>query len=178
MKTLLRPFFGCAVLAATGVMVTMVAGENFDCQNYNPNICTLDAIMFCLTNGTIVTGRCHAMRAVCVEKRTLDPTFAACGHHDNTKFDCEQYKANPFVCTKDLVPFCLANGTVVRGTCNAKQAVCKENQQLVDDFSACNKAGAGPNSNDQQTDDDSAATVACATVSLLVSSLLSAAFLL
>ncbi|KAL8586949.1 hypothetical protein ACOMHN_062360 [Nucella lapillus] len=148
MEKLLKSFLACAVFAA-GLMA--VTGESFDCGSYNPMICTADAIMFCLTNGTLITGRCHAMRAVCVEKKTMDSTFAACGRHDNSKIDCERYRQNPLLCTKDLIPFCLTNGTVVRGSCLATQAVCKENQQVDDDFSACNKAGAAPTSNDKQS---------------------------
>ena len=46
--------------------VLVVNGEVFDCDHFNPNICTLDAIPFCLANGTVVTGRCNAQRAVCM----------------------------------------------------------------------------------------------------------------
>ena len=44
----------------------VVRGEVFDCNKFNPNVCTLDAIPFCLSNGTMVTGRCSAQRAVCM----------------------------------------------------------------------------------------------------------------
>ncbi|XP_076445591.1 uncharacterized protein LOC143283292 [Babylonia areolata] len=141
MNNVMKSLFVCAVLTA-GLVTVTVSGEEFDCDNFNPMICTMDAIMYCLTNGTIVTGRCYAQRAVCLEGKTLDSTFAACGHSDTGHFDCQNYQANPLLCTKDLIPFCLSNGTVVRGTCRAKQAVCKENQRVEDDFSACNQAAA------------------------------------
>ena len=58
----------------------------------------------------------------CRDKVALDETFAACGHRRSDNFDCNAF--NPMVCTRDAIPFCLHNGTIVRGTCLAKRAVC------------------------------------------------------
>lgn len=38
---------------------------NFDCDNFNPMVCSKDTIPFCLTDGTAITGRCEAQKAVC-----------------------------------------------------------------------------------------------------------------
>eukprot|EP00745_Piridium_sociabile_P020228 TRINITY_DN30963_c0_g1_i2.p1 TRINITY_DN30963_c0_g1~~TRINITY_DN30963_c0_g1_i2.p1 ORF type:complete len:183 (+),score=38.79 TRINITY_DN30963_c0_g1_i2:150-698(+) len=164
----------------------MVATEKaFECDNFNPDICTLDSMMFCLTNGTVISGRCHAQRAVCLEARTMDSTFAACT--DGSEFDCDAYRANPLVCTKDLIPYCLDNATVIHGTCAAKQAVCTENRQVDDHFSTCNEA-AVPSSNDEHVhdeehthddddeDDHNSAVALTATVSLLLGLFLSTLF--
>ncbi|XP_025098731.1 uncharacterized protein LOC112566653 isoform X2 [Pomacea canaliculata] len=51
---------------------------NFDCDNFNPMVCSKDTIPFCLTDGTAITGRCEAQKAVCKEGKTIDPSFKAC----------------------------------------------------------------------------------------------------
>ncbi|KAK7487735.1 hypothetical protein BaRGS_00021002, partial [Batillaria attramentaria] len=116
------------------VLVT-VQGESFDCQSYNPNVCTVDAIPYCLVNGTVVRGKCVAQRAQCVDNVNVDATFAACPQ-TKTSFDCTNF--NPIICTKDAIKFCLNNGTIVTGTCFAKRAVCLENKQVDDTYHACN----------------------------------------
>lgn len=53
---------------------------SFDCTSFNPLICQTDAIQFCLTNGTVILGKCHAQRAVCLENKQVDGTFHTCNH--------------------------------------------------------------------------------------------------
>ncbi|KAK7107390.1 uncharacterized protein [Littorina saxatilis] len=157
-------FFSLATVFLAGV----VRGEMFDCVNYeHTKVCTLDLVPFCLTNSTIVSGRCDAQRAVCLEKATIDETFSACSKQSHSNFDCDQF--NPMVCARDAIPFCLTNGTILRGSCFAKRAVCLDKQTVDDDFSSCNQASL----RDNNMDDGNTATSLSATLSLLVSLLFS-----
>lgn len=147
------------VTLATLSLAVLVTGENFDCTHYQPGgPCTLDNIPFCLMNGTIVIGRCDAQRAVCRENQKIDETFASC--NSPTKFDCNQY--DPLICARDLLSFCLTNGTIVRGSCSARRAVCVERQQIDDDFSSCNQ---------RSMKDGSSASSMSAAISLLLAAL-------
>jgi len=153
---------------ATLCLAVVVSGEVFDCTNYQPGgPCTLDAIPFCLTNGTTLLGRCDAQRAVCAENKMIDESFAACSK-EKTMVDCSQY--NPMICPRDLISFCLTNGTVMHGSCAMRKAVCEDNRKVDDRFAACNQASAGNNARSNADDGgNGASTISIsATLSLII----------